>query len=103
MNDAVFEVKDISKRYTLGGQTLQILRGVDLSIRKGEMVGIVGASGAGKSTLLHIMGLLDRPDSGWVYFNGKEINFNARFKNARIRNRSRSASRVSNLISGLMN
>jgi lipoprotein-releasing system ATP-binding protein len=80
-------VRNINKKYTLGGHTLEILRGVDLAVGKGEMLGIVGASGAGKSTLLHIMGLLDRPDSGDILFNGEAINYSERFKNARIRNR----------------
>jgi lipoprotein-releasing system ATP-binding protein len=88
MNDLVYRAEKIKKSYTLGGQTLKILQGVDFSVRKGEMVGIVGASGVGKSTLLHILGLLDRPDSGKITFNGTPINFNARFRNAQLRNQN---------------
>ena len=61
--------KNIKKNY---GE-LQILKGVDLLIAKGEVVSIVGASGAGKSTLLHIIGTLDQADEGEIWINKKEI------------------------------
>ena len=62
-------VKEIKKSYG----SLQVLKGIDLQIRKGEIVSIVGASGAGKTTLLHIMGTLDKPDSGSLIINNTEL------------------------------
>ncbi|MGV3639142.1 MAG: ABC transporter ATP-binding protein [Adhaeribacter sp.] len=69
--------------------SLQVLKGIDLTIQKGEVVSIVGASGAGKSTLLHILGTLDTADQGQVLFNGQQVgNFKssdlARFRNRHI-------------------
>jgi lipoprotein-releasing system ATP-binding protein len=58
--------------YKAYGQ-LQILKGVDIEVQKGEIVTIVGASGAGKSTLLNILGTLDKPDSGQLFINGVEL------------------------------
>jgi lipoprotein-releasing system ATP-binding protein len=65
----MIEAKGIRKRY---GE-LEVLKGVDLSIPKGEVVSIVGRSGAGKSTLLHILGTLDRADNGTLHIDGVEV------------------------------
>ncbi|HKL66397.1 MAG TPA: ABC transporter ATP-binding protein [Bacteroidales bacterium] len=66
----MIKVSDIKKSFG----DLKVLKGVDLSISKGEIVTIVGPSGAGKTTLLQIMGTLDRPDSGSIEYDGVEIN-----------------------------
>src|SRR6185312_13817134 len=60
------EARAIVKSYPVGGQSLTVLRNLDLTVEAGEMVAIVGASGVGKSTLLHILGGLDRADAGSV-------------------------------------
>jgi len=70
---AILETVGIEKSYKLGTQRLSVLRGVDLSVARGEFVVIVGASGSGKSTLLHILGALDRPDRGIVTFEGRPL------------------------------
>ena len=65
----MIKAKDITKNYG----SLNVLRGVDLEIQKGEIVAIVGKSGAGKSTLLHIIGTLDQADKGQVVINGEDV------------------------------
>ena len=65
----ILKANHIKKRY----QNIEVLKGVDLSIHKGEIVSIVGSSGAGKSTLLHILGTLDKPDEGEIEFNNLNL------------------------------
>jgi lipoprotein-releasing system ATP-binding protein len=69
----MIKVVDLYKSFPMGGQELTVLKGIELEIGRGEMIAIVGASGAGKSTFLHIMGMLDRPTRGTVYFDGQDI------------------------------
>jgi len=63
----------VSKSYKTLNSRLQVLQDMEMEVKKGEMLGIVGASGVGKSTLLHILGGVDRPDKGSIIFNGKDI------------------------------
>ncbi len=60
------EARGVTKAFTLGARRLEILHGIDLELRAGELLALVGSSGAGKSTLLHCLGLLERPDTGTV-------------------------------------
>lgn len=63
----------ISKSYTIGTNRFDVLRNVSFTVRKSETIAIVGASGIGKSTLLHIIGTLDRPDEGQLFYNGSNV------------------------------
>jgi len=79
----MLSARNIQKKY---GQ-LQVLKGVDVDIKKGEIVSIVGSSGAGKSTLLHILGTLDTSDTGEIILNNQKINLLSGKKLAAFRNR----------------
>ncbi len=70
MSNKAIELKKISKDYVQGRSVIEIIKNVDLSVAKGELVAIIGASGSGKSTLLHIAGLLDKNFSGDVVIDG---------------------------------
>ena len=65
----MIEVKNVRKSYG----NLEVLKGVDLSVEGGKLIGILGKSGTGKSTLLHILGTLDKPDSGEIFIDGKNL------------------------------
>ncbi len=71
-NENVIELKGIERKFQLGDQVVHALDGVDLTIRKGEYVSVMGPSGSGKSTLLNMLGLLDKPDSGSYRLTGVE-------------------------------
>lgn len=85
----MIQVTDLHKSFAMGEQVVTVLKGINLSIQRGELIAVVGASGAGKSTLLHILGLLDRPTTGTVRFEGQDLfQFSeaaqAEFRNKRI-------------------
>jgi lipoprotein-releasing system ATP-binding protein len=66
-------VESLNKSYVLGAKKIHVLRDLDLAVQQGEMLAIVGASGVGKSTLLHVLGGLDRPDSGRIDAAGRDL------------------------------
>ncbi len=87
--DSLVAAKELRKSYRKGHVSIPVLNGVDLDVRQGEFLGIVGKSGSGKSTLLHLMATLDAPDAGQVLFEGKRVdNLSAhrrdRFRNTRV-------------------
>ena len=69
----LIELRGVTKTYRNGELAVEVLHGIDLAIREGEFLAIVGASGSGKSTLMNILGCLDRPTSGEYFFRGKDV------------------------------
>lgn len=69
----MIELRKISKLYQLGDQTIKALDDVDLTIRDGEYIAIIGPSGSGKSTLMNVLGCLDNPTSGQYFLNGRDV------------------------------
>jgi lipoprotein-releasing system ATP-binding protein len=69
----ILSAVDLHKSYRRYADTVQVLRGVDLDVREGEFVSVLGASGCGKSTMLHLLGLLDSPDRGSINLEGQRI------------------------------
>jgi lipoprotein-releasing system ATP-binding protein len=87
MSDFI-RARDVVKSFQIGGGALEVLKGVDLSIEKGEFVAIVGPSGVGKSTLLHILGALDRPTAGEVLYDDLSLGRLDNGQLARFRNQT---------------
>lgn len=83
----MIKLNNIHKYYQVGDQSLEILKGIDLHVREGELVSIMGPSGSGKSTLLNILGILDTHEVGDYYLAGHEIGKLTEKKAAHIRNR----------------
>jgi putative ABC transport system ATP-binding protein len=72
--DEVIRVEDVTKVYVMGRNEVHALRGVDLSVRRGELLAVMGASGSGKSTLMNLLGCLDTPTSGTYFLDGVRVN-----------------------------
>ncbi|HEU5393539.1 MAG TPA: ATP-binding cassette domain-containing protein, partial [Candidatus Methylomirabilis sp.] len=80
--------RDLQKHFHRGGETLHILKGVSLTVSAGEFVAVVGPSGAGKSTLLHLLGALDRPTGGELYYGDRALWTLSDWELAAFRNRT---------------
>ncbi|MEN2984692.1 MAG: ABC transporter ATP-binding protein [Dictyoglomaceae bacterium] len=80
-------LEDVVKIYKMDGVETVALRGVSLKVRKGDFIAIMGPSGSGKSTMMHIMGCLDRPTSGKIYFEGRNVSELSDNELAEIRNK----------------
>jgi len=85
-NDVVLQAQGLTKRFTEGRLDVRVLAGVDLQVRRGETLAIVGQSGSGKSTLLHLLGALDAPSSGTVHLMGQPLHSLAPAEQGRLRN-----------------
>jgi putative ABC transport system ATP-binding protein len=86
-NNLIIDIKDLKKDYFIGEITVHALRGIDLQIRRGEFVAIMGMSGSGKSTMLNILGCLDKPTSGDYYLDGTDVKTLSKDELARLRNK----------------
>jgi lipoprotein-releasing system ATP-binding protein len=73
MSEPLLRARALTKTYTMGKRSLEVLRGVDLDVARGECLALRGASGAGKSTLLHLIGGLDLPNAGEILFDGNNL------------------------------
>lgn len=82
----IISLHQVTKVYGRGDNAVEALRGIDLDIRSGEAIAIIGRSGSGKSTLAHVMATLDRPTSGKVLINGSEVGRRSRRASNRLRN-----------------
>ena len=82
----MIEIQELNKSYAIGKNSLHVLKGIDLSIKEGELVAIMGSSGSGKSTLLNIIGMLDNYDSGSYHLDNVPIKDLDETKAAKYRN-----------------
>jgi lipoprotein-releasing system ATP-binding protein len=82
----VLEARGVARHFIEGGVRLEVLRGLELAVRSGERLGIIGASGSGKTTLLQILGGLDRPDAGSVHIAGRDVHALGEAERGQLRN-----------------
>lgn len=84
---SLLSVRNLHKSFVEGGEEIKVLRGLDLELKAGERLAVIGESGVGKSTLLHVLGTLDRPTAGQILYQGKEIPLDDEVALAHFRNR----------------
>ncbi len=87
MADTLIKIKNITRDFILGNETVYVLKGIDLEIKRGEYVALMGPSGSGKSTLMNLLGCLDTPTSGSYVLNGKDVSSMSDDELAEIRNK----------------
>lgn len=87
MTHSLIDIKDIKRDFQLGSETINVLKGIDLKINKGEYVALMGPSGSGKSTLMNLLGCLDTPTSGKYILNNKDVSQMVDDELAEIRNK----------------
>ena len=87
MNEVLLSARGLKKNYHIGRRTLEVLRGVDVEIPRGDFLALRGASGAGKSTLLHLIGGLDTPNAGEIFFEGDNLSRYSEHRLTDFRNR----------------
>ena len=73
MANSLISIKNLKRDFQLGDETINVLKGIDLQINKGEYVALMGPSGSGKSTLMNLLGCLDTPTSGTYILNGNDV------------------------------
>ena len=83
----MLEITDVRKAYKVGPTELQVLKGINLNVEKGELLAIIGPSGSGKSTLMHMLGLLEKPDTGTYNIDGTKVLYDDDAALSTLRNR----------------
>ena len=87
MNEQMLDIVDIRKSYRVGPTEVNVLKGINLAVARGELLAIIGPSGSGKSTLMHMLGLLEKPDSGLYSIDGTRVTYDDDRALSALRNR----------------